>query len=120
MFLNEAPGEEVHGLTVAGFYVEMLDDAVFNFVGVGEGGVAVETDELGKIVDAGDVPVGGEGLDRVFIAMVGERPIEETFESGRAKLQREFAGIAGDGFAGEGGLGVEGIVGIGGGEGGGG
>jgi len=70
MFLNDAPGKEIHRLSVAGFYVKMLDDAVFDFVGVGEGGVAVETDEVGKVVDAGDVAIGRQRLNRVFIAVM--------------------------------------------------
>jgi len=33
-------------------------------------GVAVETDEVGKVVDAGDVAIGRQRLNRVFIAVM--------------------------------------------------
>src|SRR5580765_6474772 len=97
----------------------MLNDAVFDFVGVGEGGVAVKPNEVGEVVDAGDVAIGGERLDGVFVAVAGERPVEEAFEGGGAKFQGEFAGVAGDGFTGKDGLGVERIAVIGGAKGGG-
>src|SRR5208337_1405202 len=101
MFLYDAPGKEIDGLLVARFDVEMLHEAVFDFVGVGESGVAVKADEVGEVVDPGDVAIGREGFDRVLIAVMGARPVEKSLESGGAKLQREFAGVAGDGLAGK-------------------
>jgi len=50
MLLDDVPGEEIDGLVVAVFDVEMLGEAVFEFVGVGEGGVAVEANEIGEVV----------------------------------------------------------------------
>ena len=58
-------------------------------------------------MDAGDVAIGRQRLDGVLVTVMSERPVEEAFECGWTKLQREFAGIAGDGIAGEDGMRIE-------------
>jgi hypothetical protein len=101
VLLDQIPGKEIDGLVATRFDEKMLGDAVLNFVGVGNGGIAVEADELGEVVDAGDVAIGGEGLEGVLVASSGVRPAEKTLQRGGAEFHGEFAGVAGDGFSGE-------------------
>src|SRR4029077_20502558 len=83
---------------------EALGDAIFDFVGVGEGGVGIEADEISEIVDAGDVAIGDDRLDGVlvavalFVALEGGT-VDEALGCRRAQIDGEFAGVAGDGYA---------------------
>jgi len=90
---NNASGRRsrrgIDGLVVAVFDVEMLGEAVFEFVGVGEGGVAVEANEIGEVVHAGDVAIGDGRLDGVFVAVARARAVEKTLQRGRAQLDRK-------------------------------
>ena len=103
MFLEDAPGEKLLRLIVAGFGEEALRQAVFDLVGVGQSGAGVEADEIGEIVNAGEVTVSNSGLDGVFVlfgrlALIGRGAIEESFQRGRTKFEGEFAGVARDGL----------------------
>src|SRR6266851_9429127 len=55
MFLQQAPGEQLLRLVVAGFHPQALGDAIFDFVRVGAGGVGIKADELQEIVNAGEI-----------------------------------------------------------------
>jgi hypothetical protein len=63
MLLENAPGEELFWLFVTSLPEEPLRDAVFDCVGVGEGGIGIEANEVGEIVHAGDIAVGDRGFD---------------------------------------------------------
>ena len=67
MLLDQAPGDQFFRLIVAVFHEQPLGDAVLEFVGVGERGIGVEANNLREIVDAGDVVVVKERLDRVLV-----------------------------------------------------
>ena len=125
MFLVNAPREEFLWLVITGFAEEALGDAVLDFVGVGERGVGIEADEVGEIVDAGDVAVGDDGLDGVLVAFarfafVERGAIKKTLERGRAEFDGEFAGVASDRLRAHLAGGVVGVAVISGAEGGGG
>ena len=101
MLLKNAPGEQLLGLVVASFGEEPLGDAVFDFVGIGQGGVGVEADEVREIIYARDIAIGDGGLDGVFeplarLTFVERGTVEKTLESGRTQLNGKFAGIAHD------------------------
>src|SRR6266849_1884570 len=68
MLLDQLPGKELLRLVIAGFHPEALCDAIFDFIGIGAGGVGVKADESRKIVDAGDVAIRNVGLDGMFVA----------------------------------------------------
>src|SRR5208283_1344495 len=102
MLLDDIPGEEIDGLGVAVFYIEVLSETIFEFVGVGKRGVAVEADEIGEVVHAGDVAIGDERRDGVLIAVARARAVEKTLQRGRAEFDGKFAGVVGDGFTAEG------------------
>src|SRR5713226_1198929 len=57
VLLHQTPGEELPRLVIAGLRPQALRDAIFDFVGVGAGGVGVKADELQEIVDAGDIAI---------------------------------------------------------------
>src|SRR5580704_11981818 len=88
----------------------MLGNAIFDFVGVGESSVAIETDKIRKVVNTGHVAIGKVRLDGVLVAMTSLRAIEKTFQSGWAEFHRKFAGVTGDGIAGDDAVGVQRIA----------
>ena len=110
MVLDQFPGKKIDRLIVALFQVEVLGDSVLELVGVCNCGVAVEADKIGEIVHAGDVAVGDQRLDGVFVAAAGARALEESLQSGRAQVDLEFAGIASNACAGNFTVGVEGVA----------
>src|SRR6266403_569982 len=68
MLLDQLPGKELLRLVVAGLHPEALGHAIFDFIGIGAGGVGIKADELGKIVNTGDIAISNLGLDRMFVA----------------------------------------------------
>src|SRR5882724_298322 len=68
MLLHQLPGKELLRLVIAGLHPEALRHAIFDFIGIGAGGVGIKADQLGKIVDTGDIAIGNVGLDRMFVA----------------------------------------------------
>src|SRR5271163_499775 len=115
VFLDDAPGEELLRLVIAFFEEEALGDAVFDFVGVGEGRAGVKANEIGEIMDAGDVAVGYVRLDGVLVAatsfvFVKRGAVEEALKGGGTNFDGEFAGIASDGLTADVAGGVEGIA----------
>jgi len=101
MLLKNAPGEKLLRLVVASFGEEPLGDAVFEFVGIGEGGIGVEANQIREIIYAGDIAVGDGGLDGVFEALarfvfVKRGAVEKTLECGGAELYGEFSRISRD------------------------
>src|SRR5882762_9976655 len=102
VFLDDAPGNELLRLAVSVFAEQPLGDAIFEFAGVGESGIGIEMDEVGKAIDAGNVAVGEGGFDGVLVAVARlvffqGGAVEEAFERRRTKLHGEFAGVAFDG-----------------------
>src|SRR5258708_6550010 len=96
MLLDHAPGHELSWLVFVMFNKKPLGDAVLDFVGVGKRGVGIEADEALKIVDAADEAVGNFRLDGVLVFAPGLGPVKIALQRWRAKLQCEFAVVAGD------------------------
>src|SRR6266852_863318 len=113
MFLHDFPGKEIDRLAIAAFYIQALRESVFNFVGVGERGIAVKADEVREIVHAGNVTPGERGLDGVLVAPAGLRTVKIAFQGGRAQLDGKFPGVAIDGSSGKSASVVERISGVG-------
>src|SRR5215472_14268940 len=74
----------------------MLVDPVFDFVGVGQGGVVVKADEVGKIVYAGNVAIGKNRLNGVLVTMASQRAVEIALQGRRTKLHRKLTRVAAD------------------------
>src|SRR5882724_10874249 len=101
VFLKDAPGQEFLGLVVAFLQEQPLRETILDFIGVGDRGVGIETDEIGKIVYAGDVTVGKSGLNGVLVSparfvLLQRSAVEEAFEGRRTEVYGEFAGVAGN------------------------
>src|SRR5882724_3663805 len=101
MFLKDAPGQEFPGLVVAFLQEQPLRETILDFIGVGDRGVGIEADEVGKIVYAGDVTVGESGLNGVLVSsarfvLLQRSAVEKAFEGRRTEVYGEFAGVAGN------------------------
>ena len=99
--LQNAPGEQLLGLAVAGFDEEPLGDAVFDLAGVRQGGIGIEANKIRNVVYSAYVVVRDCRFDRVFVPLarfvfVERGAIEKAFESGQAEVDGEFAGVAGE------------------------
>ena len=88
MLLNQTPGDQVSRLIVAVLHPQPLRDAVFQFVGVGERGVRVETDQFGKIVNAGYVVVVKVRFDRVLVPFIRFAAAERIAEMSEDENRR--------------------------------
>src|SRR6266850_3871298 len=101
VFLKDGPGQEFLWLVVTFLQKKPLSEAILDFIGVGDRGVGIKADEVGKIVYAGDVSVGEGRLNGVLVAPVRfvffqGTAVEKSFESRRAEVDGEFAGMAGN------------------------
>src|SRR6266850_2212918 len=68
VFLKDGPGQEFLWLVVTFLQKKPLSEAILYFIGVGDRGVGIKADEVGKIVYAGDVSGGESGLNGVLVA----------------------------------------------------
>ena len=94
MFLDNAPGKKINGLIFVALHIKMLNEAVFELIGVGQSGVVVEADKILEIVDTGDIAIREKRIDGVLVAMMRRGPVEKSFESCRSKLDCELPSIA--------------------------
>ena len=66
VFLRQAPGNQFIGIARSRAAEKALRDAIFDFVGIGESLILVETDETPEIVHAIHVVVGDLRFDHMF------------------------------------------------------
>src|SRR5579862_6965703 len=98
VFLLEVPGDELFAsvVSVTAPPKEPLGNAVLDFVGVGERFVFVKANEAAKLVHPIDIVVGHFRLDSVF--PLGTANFKNAFKCGRANVDGDFFGGAGQGL----------------------
>ncbi len=92
IFLREAPGNQFLGIARSGPAKEPLRNAIFDFVGIGESLIFVETDETAEIVHAIHVIVGEFGFDHMFPLSIAI--IKDALEYRQTNIDRKLLGIA--------------------------
>src|SRR5690242_20078182 len=102
MLLVNPPGNELLWLIVAIFPVQALREPVLHFIGVRDGGVAIEADEISKIVYSRDVAVSDFRLDGVLVLsprfVLFRGSLEEAFQCGWAEFDSDLARVTGNGI----------------------
>src|SRR5690242_1747325 len=89
IFGGDAPGEKLLGLAVARLAEESLGDAGFQFAGIGNRVVLIETNDAAEILNAGDVVVDDARLDGMFPAGFTAAP--DSLQGGRPQFHAELA-----------------------------
>src|SRR5207248_7105511 len=102
MLLDDAPRNQLLRLPVTIFPEKPLRKAIFDFAGVRQRGVRIETHKLRKAIHSGDVTVGKRRFDRVLVpspglALLQGSAVEESFKRRRPKFESKLAGVAGHG-----------------------
>ena len=92
VFLREAPGNQFIGIARSGPAEKALRDAIFDFVGIGESLILVETDETAEIVHAIHVVVGDLRFDHMF--PLGIAAVPNALEHRKPNINRKLFGVA--------------------------
>src|SRR5689334_3178147 len=102
MLLDDAPRNQLLRLLVAVFPEQPLRKAIFDFAGVRQRGVRIETHKLRKAIHSGDVTVGKRWFNSVLVPAPGlvifrGAAVEESLKRRRPKFESELTGVAGNG-----------------------
>src|SRR5579885_1345671 len=89
VFRRHPPGEKFLGLPIGGLTKEALRQGGFDFAGVGDGVVLVESNDAAEIINAGDVVIRNYWLDDVLPFAAAVAP--NAFDGRRPQLCAEFA-----------------------------
>src|SRR2546421_821202 len=101
VLLDDAPGDEFLRLAITVLPEEPLCKTIFDFAGVGESGIGIETNKICEAIHAHDVAVGERWFDGVLVPVprlvfFQGAAFEESFERRRAEVDGGLPGGAGD------------------------